>query len=895
MVSTQKMAYTPDSAQDGATPRLAYKEGTVPWDSIIFGAPEPWVEEVPHHDNVAAKDGAHLTYLLLARQTNAEAARAFHGLSYRLETALAVQNQSQWSLNLDPRFQTVTLHWLRTVRAGLRIDHLKRDRMRLVQRETQLEHQVINGSWTLITVLDDVRVGDVVEVGYTYESHHPIAEGWSEVFFSIPRNLVVGTFRNSVLFRPSNRTMQSMASADAPVRQETVLADGTVKWWWEGSQPEARDIEPNVPTSHYDFIWVQASDVGPWNRIAARVAGAWNTFGDGGDLDGWPEFSAPAELNGDAIAGLIRHIQDEFRYLSVDLDTGGWIPAAPAAVARQRRGDCKDLVWLAHAVLKRWGVKSRPILVGAGARERVGSLLPMTLLFNHAVVEVDFQGERRWFDLTMRSQGGDYASQPVSWFHYGLPVDASATQLEAQPGKHSPNLSSFREVIYVDTRKDAKTAVELRFRAEGVQAEVVRRSFVALGAEGFAVDRLKLAAKRYGKVQRLGSIQWRDDRRANVFEIAEGFEISECVYGGERNERALYDVPPSFAAIWFIMPDDRPRRCPWAMPYPLEIRHSVKVRSASMGLLDDQKAKWVSSAFTALLDKDRRSQEWTNTVHFTVNTPEIAADQVAAYRTHLMDFCRAASWRLYLSWGRARPDAFGGFGQLPDPARGVVAYVGPADISDYPDAKLGEHISSAPVPLIIPWWRRGLFRRPMMRRDMILLVWFAVIVASGITRTFIPNGSQSYAPPPRFESRSQEPGSVLYGAPRPEYRLIQDPRAPTWPAPGSVQPFGVNPRRNLVTLPAPTPVNRQAGASDASRLQAVVANLRALDSAARLYFTANNVSTVTFPILMGAPSHPEISPVMGEDYNPIVFRKGIRTQIRMPDGMVIWSTLDSGQ
>jgi hypothetical protein len=141
---------------------------------VTFAAPEAWVTNEPYDAALAGKPGAHLTHLLWARQVDADVGRSFHSSAIRLETSVAVQNESQWRLTLDPRTQHLTLHWLRVVRNGQPTDHLKRDRMRMIQRETQLERLVINGTWTLLTVLDDVRSGDVIEAAYTYETRHPI-------------------------------------------------------------------------------------------------------------------------------------------------------------------------------------------------------------------------------------------------------------------------------------------------------------------------------------------------------------------------------------------------------------------------------------------------------------------------------------------------------------------------------------------------------------------------------------------------------------------------------------------------------------------------------------------------------------------------------------------------
>ena len=708
-------------------------DAVAPWAQVGFAPPDPWVREEAYDDKVAAKEGAHATYLLWARQADAEAGKSFHATAVRLETALAVQNESQWRLNLDPRFQHLTLHWLRVVRNSERVDHLHRDRMRLIQRETQLEHHMINGSWTLLVVLNDVRPGDIIESGYSYTSRHPINLGWSETFFTVPAQFVVGRYRVSVLFDTARPAMDWKASADAPDRVETAEDGGRKRWAWEGSQTTLRTPELNQPSSFLDYVWIQVSDIAGWNPLARRIADAWARVDVGSPLDALPEFARPPAVDAAAVTALVRRIQDEFRYLSIDLDTGGWIPAAPGVVAGQRRGDCKDLVWLASAVLRRWGVKARPILVGTGLRERVSSLLPMTMLFNHAVLEVQIAGMTRWFDLTLRSQGGDFSSQPVGWFGFGLAVDAGAAALQPQPGPSGPNLYALRETIDLDTRRGKPSAVELRLWAEGFQAENLRRTRLAQGAEGFSNERLKQAQRRFGKAKRIGALEWRDDRERNVCELAEAFEITDVVNAGERGLRATYDVPLNTVVQFFVVPEDKPRRGPWNMPFPLEIRHMITTRSKAMGAIKLRRRKWSAPEFTAMLDEPRLSGEWTKAARFIVNAGEIGADRIGAYRQQLSDYFKATTWRLYLSWDQPRTEMGAGFGKLPPAERGVAAYVSPDDPRQYPEAKIGADGQSAGKARSREYWRRQFGGRGT-RALLLVAIWIVIAALTAISK-----------------------------------------------------------------------------------------------------------------------------------------------------------------
>lgn len=683
MQPTSSPAFVPSS---GPIPH----HDIAPWSKVSFGPPADWIENQSYDATVRGSEGAHLTQLLWSRQALAGTGRSFHSTAVRLETGLAVEQESQWSVQLDPRAKSLTLHWLRVVRADRVIDHLHRERLRLIQRETQLEQLIINGTWTLMSVLEDVRPGDILEAAYTYENAQPIRPGSTEAFFIVPPQMLVGRYHFGVVSTTGDQGLDWQASSDAPILREDTLPDGRRRWTWEGAQLTPREPEPNQPASALDHIWVQVSDLVNWSDLAQHLAEVWATHDDLSGVQALPGFARPDRVDEAAVHRFIQRIQDEFRYLSVSLAQAGWIPSAPSLVARRRHGDCKDLAWLATAILQSWGLAARPVLVDAGLRERVATLLPMARLFNHAVLEVEIAGKTRWFDLTERQQGGDFTGQAVGWFGFGLPVDRASTGLIEQPGERAPGLYSLRETILVNTRLGEPSLTELRLLAEGWQADNLRRLRHALGVDEFAKDRELEALRRYRNVRRIGTLQWRDDRAKNSCELVETFEFTNAVYPDTTGQLARFDVPPNLVALSFPLPENKPRRASWALPFPLEIRHEITIKSPSMGLGNRRSRRFKEPGFSGFLDEPRVKGAWTKAVHFTVNTPEITPDQMPNYRRHLERFLSEIGWRLQLPLGQPCVFRGKGFGQL-----SVVPEHSPSPAA--PDVSAAEENAVAPV------------------------------------------------------------------------------------------------------------------------------------------------------------------------------------------------------
>lgn len=664
-----------------------------PWARVKFAPLADWDDRVLLRVGpVTAREGDHTTVLRWERKVDVDTGRSFHATAVRLETALGVQHESQWRLELDARTEFLTLHWLRIVRDGQVIDQRRRDRLRLLQRETQMERLVLSGRWTLLAVLDDVRVGDVIEAGYTFETEHPIIGKGCEVFFAVPPQACVGAWKLEVRASAQRAAgLRWKASPDAPDMLELDV-EGRRSWRWSGEQPKPREPEPNMPGSTLDHVWVQVSELDAWSTLSASVAKAWAAVATE-TLPDEPSFRRPERVDGAAVIALINHLQAEFRYLSLDLQAGGWVPSAPTDVAVRRHGDCKDLACLATTVLRAWGVKARPILVGSMFRERVADLLPMALAFNHAIVEVECDGLTRWFDLTARGQGGGFAERAVAWFGRGLPVDEAGCDLAAQPGKPAAGLYALEEVILLDSRSEQTSMVEQHLRVEGWQADALRGLRLAQGAEVFAREREELTKRRYGSAKRAGALQWRDDPVANVCEVAEAFEFTGAVNHIDAQGRAVFTVPPGMVSVWFELPENKARRTPWAMPYPLELRHHIELRTGERPKVASRRRRWAEPEFEATTEALTGSRGWGWTYRFSVKTPEIRPERVAEYRKFLSELFLEGAWRLAVPRGRTRPKRRIGFGELPPLPGALIAASSP----DEPVAA-GANVAGADAP-----------------------------------------------------------------------------------------------------------------------------------------------------------------------------------------------------
>lgn len=634
---------------------------------LRVGPVPTWV--IPSQFDPGFKSGysGPVTCLLINRQFHAEHRQAYVRTVTRLETMQAVQHESQWQIQFEPRMQSVVLHCIKIHRGDMEIDYTNLEKMRFLQREEGLERFVIDGWVTLLLVLEDVRPSDVMEVCYTIETLPRLLPEYFNCFFTLPQGVQIGEYLFSICFDESRPMNWKSSSAETPPIE--VSDNGQTFWVWEGGNLVVPETEVNTPDWYLSTPWVQVSDCPDWGTVAAALSAAWKTGEDDGALA--DIVSAIEESHEDILLRVeqaIQLVQDEFRYLSVNLEVGGQVPSPPEKVARCRFGDCKDISFLLVHLLNRLGVSARPVLVNTVLRKSIKEMLPTANLFDHVVVEFTLHEKTRWVDVTIKRQGGGPMNRVIPDYGRGLPVDNAASSLIDLP--HLASLSShyeLKETILLDTA-GAPSLIAVVLKAKGTDADAMRYQFDRAGEDGVAKERLQGYTSRFRNAQRIGRLEYRDDRIANEFHLAEIYEING--YLGPDQNPALCRVPViSLMEIEGILqlPDKAQRRSPLFLPYPCNISHTIEIElSAPLALAGPSYN--VKSAFVHCTRHERiRHKCWSVTFTLSTLADAVPPTCINDHRKTVERIRSEFSMELASPVGFAAPLRKSNFGRLPPP------------------------------------------------------------------------------------------------------------------------------------------------------------------------------------------------------------------------------------
>src|SRR5438552_5803459 len=155
-------------------------------ERVRIGAAPDWIVPCLYDADFKEKVRGPVTHLLIEQQVHAELHQRFVRVAMRLETLQAVQNQSQWRVEFEPKTQSVVLHSIKVRRGSLETEHASLDRIQFLQRESGLEGYMLDGWITLVLLLEDVLPGDVLEWSYTVEGQPRLLPEHVTLFFSLP-------------------------------------------------------------------------------------------------------------------------------------------------------------------------------------------------------------------------------------------------------------------------------------------------------------------------------------------------------------------------------------------------------------------------------------------------------------------------------------------------------------------------------------------------------------------------------------------------------------------------------------------------------------------------------------------------------------------------------------
>jgi transglutaminase-like putative cysteine protease len=540
-----------------------------------FGPPPAWVEPIP----VPAKaekpqdDGNGIDELLYERQVNAVEQASYVRLARRFVTASGVERGSQLTFQWDPSYQTLTIHGVALIRGGQRIEALKPDAVKVLQRETGMEYGLFDGTLTAALVLDDVRPGDTLEYAFTRTGRNPIFAGKYLDEFGVRSSVPIERLRFRLLW-PKERRLFRKAHGELPLPRMKTTGD-VLELVWDVEHAAPVLVESDLPSWYEPFPWLQLTEFETWGQVARWAVPLYERGRPSSEVRALArKFAAEGKDKTARVAAALKFVQEEIRYLGLEMGTGSYRPNPPGVVLSRRFGDCKDKALLLVALLDELGVEAWPALVHTQRAGQVAAWQPSPLAFNHVIVLAKVPGGGSpWLDPTQTRQGDGLAATPP--FLRALIVDPTTTALSEMtaPRRRETLVSETWEVpSLVDA---AALSVTTRFLGPG--ADRMRASFADRHRDAMEKDMLEFYTERYPGISRAKPIEIEDDPVRNVVTLKESYTV-DSFFAEQKQRRGFYaSIYPQEIRDALPDPESRQRTMPLGLDYPVTVVHQAVI------------------------------------------------------------------------------------------------------------------------------------------------------------------------------------------------------------------------------------------------------------------------------------------------------------------------------
>ena len=544
---------------------------------LRFAPTGAWVR--PQRVPAAGPAGrAAVKFLLADRQVEltADSVRYYVENAVRIQTPQGLSALGTIALTWNPDTDVMIVHYVDLVRGGKVMNLLANGRrFTIAKREPNLEAATLDDTLTAILQPPGLRVGDIVEIAYTLVRREPLLDGTPSAEIQIPPTLPV------VLLH-----MRALWSASLPIRWQAGRALVGVHRIEDGAQVgvsvtmrNARPvIEPRFAPLRFQVERrIDLSAFRSWAQLARRFAPLYSQAAQlGAHSPLRAELARIRAATADPrrqAALALRLVENQVRYLFLDLNDGGLRPAPADLTWSRRFGDCKGKTVLLLALLHALGIQAEPVAVNVMAGDVVTDRLPMIQLFDHVLVRAVIAGRTYWLDGT-RLGDRSLRQLHIPYYHWGLPLighGAHLLRMVPPPPKHP----------LFDTRITIDAAAGI-LRPAPFHVETSMRGAVGVFFEqrlaNLTPDQLDESLRRYWAQRydfvHVKAVSARYDRKAHAERLT--------MDGTARLQWREHDYLTDGLGVGYVADFSRPpgpnRAAPYAVAYPYYTRSSEVIR-----------------------------------------------------------------------------------------------------------------------------------------------------------------------------------------------------------------------------------------------------------------------------------------------------------------------------
>ena len=484
-----------------------------------------------------------------------------------------VEDMSEISVAYNQACQKLSFHDIHIIRNGQNIEKLKRAKFKSYFHEEDSYMRRYNSNVTAYVDLGDIQVGDIIEYAYSIKGFNPLFENRYAENFTTAFVSPVGTLVYRLVTDAARPIYIEHSGPDIAAEE---YRNGNLKeYQWLFTEVPGIAMEDNVPSWYEPYPAIMVSEYNDWLNIREFAAGLFtNKVTIGKALQKKIDsIKYTYNTNDLRAAAALRFVQDDIRYIDVDMWTGTLKPVDPNKTFTQGYGDRKDKAYLLVTMLGAMNIDATPVLVNTSVKQSIAKYIPSPQVFNHVTVRMKIDDSQYFVDPTIANQRGPLAVISFPDYQKGLVLADSttgiATILPAAPG-----MVSVKEKFVIHDMKGHATLTATTINT-GRYADYARATF----KNNNPSDVQKTYEQFYGtyfKNIKCDTIYYQDDEQTGSFTVYEQYSLDSLW--------AMKDGIKSCGFYAFVInsyvtrPPGKARTMPIATFYPAKLHEEVEVQ-----------------------------------------------------------------------------------------------------------------------------------------------------------------------------------------------------------------------------------------------------------------------------------------------------------------------------
>jgi hypothetical protein len=486
-----------------------------------------------------------------------------------------VQNASEVSVSFAPEFQKVIFHTVTLWRNGQVVSQLNPAQIKVVQEETDAQDFQYNGLKRAFVIVKGVQKEDRIEYAYSVTGFNPVfGNHFSDKVYFANATLVGNYFETYIV--PAARKLNIKLFNSAPAPSEMQEGSRHI-YHWNNPPVKLQESQPGVPGWFDNYPYITLSEFSSWKEVTEWGIKLFKNY----------QYPLTAELENrikkwqliakgdkDLYANMaIRFVQDQVRYLGLEMGAFTHQPHPPATVYHQRFGDCKDKALLLATLLQHENIPAWVALVNTTNRSKLAEAAPSTGEFDHAIVAVERSSGFIYIDATAAWQRGELVNTYIPDYGFALLLKNGEHGLQPVSPGYIYN-TSIEEKLDVPYRDSCHMSVNSLYI--GGAADDARSNMAENSAKDLEDSYTRYYSKAYNGISLATPLAIADDSTKNEITIGEHYTMPSLWRSNAKGKRSV-DVFARPVYDWVPDPSNSYSNAPLAVPFPRTLHYILEI------------------------------------------------------------------------------------------------------------------------------------------------------------------------------------------------------------------------------------------------------------------------------------------------------------------------------